>query len=134
MPLIDSLPGTVEDRLATLASCGLSEARLLLRTPFELSEGQRYRFRLALGLAQLGARNSERGAENQEVSSVPSSAFHVPRFLVADEFTATLDRALAKVIAFNVRKLVSRTGVGVLAATTHEDIVEDLQPDLWVRA
>ena len=40
-----------EDRLATLAACGLSEARLLLRTPGEFSEGQRYRFRLAYALA-----------------------------------------------------------------------------------
>ena len=31
-------------------------------------------------------------------------------------------------VAFNVRKLVTRTGVGLLAATTHEDIVEDLAP------
>src|SRR5262249_2260135 len=51
----------------------------------------------------------------------------------ADEFTATLDRPLAKVVAFNLRKLVTRTGVGVLAATTHDDIADDLNPDVWVR-
>ena len=76
-----------------------------------MSEGERYRFRLALGFA--GARTS--------------------RFLAADEFTATLDRTLAKVVAFNVRKQVARTGVGMLAATTHEDIIDDLQPDVLVR-
>jgi ABC-type ATPase with predicted acetyltransferase domain len=108
-PLIDALPGTVDDRLATLAGCGLAEARLVLRTPAELSDGQRYRFRLALALA----------------GRAP--------FVLADEFTATLDRPLAKVVAFNVRKLVTRTGVGVLAATTHEDTAADLNPDLWVR-
>jgi ABC-type ATPase with predicted acetyltransferase domain len=108
-PLVDALPGPVEDRLATLAGCGLSEARLLLRTPAELSEGQRYRFRLAFALA----------------SGAP--------WVAADEFTATLDRTLAKVVAFNLRKLVTRTGVGVLAATTHEDVAADLQPDLHVR-
>ena len=110
VPLIDALPGPVEDRLATLAGCGLSEARLLLRTPAELSDGQRYRFRLAYALA------SGRSP-----------------FVVADEFTATLDRPLAKVVAFNLRKLVSRTGVGVLAATTHDDIAADLNPDVWVK-
>src|SRR4029077_3582228 len=78
-------------------------------TPTELSEGQRYRFRLAYAFSL----------------SNP--------FVACDEFTATLDRTLAKVVAFNVRKLVSRTQVGVLAATTREDIVEDLQPDVWVR-
>ncbi|MFO0822602.1 MAG: GNAT family N-acetyltransferase [Gemmataceae bacterium] len=135
LPLIDALPGSVEDRLATLAGCGLSEARLLLRTPAELNEGQRYRFRLAFGFAQLGTRSAELGAENKNnsESSVPHSAFRVPRFLLADEFTATLDRTLAKIVAFNLRKLVSRTGVGFLAATTHEDIVEDLNPDVHVR-
>ena len=108
-PLIDALPGKVEDRLATLAGCGLSEARLLLRTPAELSEGQRYRFRLAFALA----------------SRSP--------WIVADEFTATLDRTLAKVVAFNVRKLVTRAGVGLLAATTHDDVTDDLDPDVLVR-
>lgn len=108
-PLVDSLPGTVESRLAALSACGLSEARLLLRTPAELSEGQRYRFRLAFAMAS--------GA----------------RFISADEFTATLDRPLAKVVAFNLRKLATRTGTGLLAATTHDDVAEDLNPDLWVR-
>jgi len=107
-PLIDALPGAVPDRLALLSGCGLSEARLLLHTPNELSEGQRYRFRLAFALAS--------GA----------------KWIVADEFTATLDRTLAKVVAFNLRKLASRTGVGVLAATTHDDIADDLNPDLHV--
>ena len=50
-----------------------------------------------------------------------------------DEFTATLDRTLAKVVAFNVRKQLARTGVGLLAATTHTDIIDDLRPDLLVR-
>ncbi len=109
VPLVEALPGTLEERLATLAGCGLSEARLLLRTPGELSDGQRYRFRTAFALA---------------MATTP---------VVLDEFSAALDRTLAKVVAFNLRKLVTRSGVGVLAATTHEDIVDDLNPDVWVR-
>ena len=108
-PLIDTQPGPVADRLALLAGCGLSEARLLLRTPAELSEGQRYRFRLAFALS--------RGT----------------KWIVADEFTATLDRPLARVVAFNLRKLANRAGVGILAATTHDDVADDLNPDLHVR-
>ncbi len=107
-PLIDCLVGPIEKRLAQLAACGLSEARLLLRTPGELSDGQRWRFRLALAL--------QREA----------------RFLLADEFAAILDRTLAKVLAFNVRKLCTRTGVGFLAATTHEDLFDDLNPNRHV--
>ncbi len=110
VPLIDTLSGNIEDRLAALAACGLSEARLLLRMPSELSEGQRYRFRLAFALASGGA-----------------------PWIACDEFTATLDRTLATVVAFNVRKLVTRTGVGLLAATTHEDVIKDLSPDVLVR-
>jgi uncharacterized protein len=108
-PLIDALPGPVGDRLSTLAACGLSEARLLLRTPAELSDGQRYRFRIALAVA----------------------TGHRP--LLLDEFAAVLDRPLAKAVAFNLRRLVSRTGVGVLCATAHDDLADDLNPDLWVR-
>jgi ABC-type ATPase with predicted acetyltransferase domain len=109
LPLADALGGPLERRLDTLAACGLSEARLLLRTPAELSDGQRYRFRLAAAF--------DRGAP----------------FVAADEFGAVLDRTLAKVIAFNVRKFVSRTGTGALLATTHDDLTDDLNPDLHVR-
>jgi ABC-type ATPase with predicted acetyltransferase domain len=110
-PLIDALPGSIEDRLAALGGCGLGEARLMLRTPAELSDGQRWRFRLALALAD------------------PSPG----RFLLADEFAAVLDRTTAKVLAFSLRKRAKRAGVGVLAATTHDDIVDDLIPDVLVR-
>lgn len=110
VPLIDALPGAIEERLATLAACGLSEARLLLRMPAELSEGQRYRFRLCAAFAASD-----------------------DRFVAADEFAAPLDRTTAKVVAFNVRKRVLRTGVGLLAATAHDDLAEDLQPDVLVR-
>ncbi len=99
----------LSETLSLLAACGLGEAQLLLRTPAELSDGQRYRFRLACGFAQK------------------------PCWIVADEFTAALDRTLAKVIAFNLRKLATRWGVGCLLATTHADILDDLQPDLLVR-
>lgn len=106
--LVEALPGTVAEAMQILSACGLAEAHLMLRTPGELSDGQRYRFRLALGLAQR------------------------PVWLAADEFTATLDRLLARVIAFNIRRLSRRTGTGFLLATTHEDVATDLAPDLHV--
>jgi ABC-type ATPase with predicted acetyltransferase domain len=109
VPLIDAIPGTMPERLATLTACGLGEARLMLRTPNQLSDGQRYRFRVALAFA----------------------SGH--RTVMMDEFTAVLDRPLAKVLAYNVRKLVSRSGVGALCATTHSDIADDLHPDALVQ-
>ncbi len=106
--LVDALNVPVHEALALLSACGLAEARLLLRTPTELSDGQRYRFRLALALAQ-----------------------H-PDWVIADEFTATLDRTLAKIVAFNIRRLADRTGTGFLLATTHNDVTCDLDPSLHV--
>ncbi|WP_166830539.1 hypothetical protein [Thalassoroseus pseudoceratinae] len=106
--LVDALGVPVHESLALLSACGLAEARLLLRTPNELSDGQRYRFRLALALAQ-----------------------H-PDWVIADEFTATLDRTLAKIVAFNIRRLAHRTGIGFLLATTHDDVASDLDPSLHV--
>ena len=108
-PLIDALPVPVEQAMNLLASCGLGEAQLMLRSPQELSDGQRYRFRLALALSQQ------------------------TRWIVADEFTATLDRTLARIIAFNIQRLAQRTGTSFLLATTHEDVVADLAPQLHVQ-
>src|SRR4051812_6439469 len=136
LPLVDALAGPVEARLDRLAACGLSEARLLLRTPGELSDGQRYRFRLAYALGPRascppGARTTSNVATGP--ASLCGQDARGPRFLIADEFAAYLDRTLARVLAFNLRKLVTRTGVGMLLATTHEDLTADLRPDLHVR-
>ena len=95
--------------------------------PARLSEGQRYRFRMAMALAT-ASRERKRPEESPPVAYAPGS-----HWIACDEFTATLERSLAKVVAFNLRKQVSRTGVGLLAATTHDDIAADLQPDLLVR-
>ncbi len=109
LPLVDALQGDLPTNLERLSMCGLSEARLMLRTPAELSDGQRARFRLAVAL---DAR---------------------PSWVMADEFAALLDRPLAKVLAFNVRKLATRTGTGFLLATTHDDLLDDLNPNVIVR-
>ncbi|GIX05531.1 MAG: hypothetical protein KatS3mg114_1400 [Planctomycetaceae bacterium] len=107
--VIDTLPAELPASLEFLTACGLAEPRLLLRTPEELSEGQRYRLRLACGLARR------------------------PAWLVCDEFTATLDRTLARVVAYNLARQARRFKIGCLLATTHEDVLADLQPDIVVR-
>src|SRR5262249_49100240 len=73
--LIDALTGPVHERLSMLSSCGLAEARVMLRTPSELSDGQRARFRLAYALATCDRKP-----------------------LMIDEFAAVLDRPLACVL------------------------------------
>ncbi|MEZ6065218.1 MAG: ATP-binding cassette domain-containing protein [Planctomycetaceae bacterium] len=107
--LIDALGLPADAGMGLLSTCGLGEAQLMLRTPAELSDGQRYRFRLALALSR------------------------TPNWIVADEFSAMLDRTLAKVIAYNVRRLADRTGVGFLLATTHQDVAADLRADWHVQ-
>ncbi len=103
--LIDLMEGDWKDRVSMLGACGLGEAHLMLRTPGELSDGQRMRFRLALAVSRR------------------------PTWLVVDEFTSSLDRVLAKVLAFNLQRVCRMRGIGLLAATTHRDIAEDLQAD-----
>lgn len=114
LPLIDQFDNlsniSLAEKLDLLSRCGLSEARLFQRRPCELSDGQRYRFRIASALGQTDS-----------------------AWIMLDEFSAMLDRTLAKVVSFNLRKTVVKYGRNIIAATTHEDIVDDLQPDLWVR-
>lgn len=107
--IVDGLDRSFDETMGILSSCGLTEPRLMLRRPCELSDGERWRFRLARAIARS------------------------PRWIVIDEFTAALDRTLAKIIAFGVRRQCQRTGIGFLVATCHEDVIDDLRPDVHVR-
>lgn len=107
-PLIDQIGQTTQEALTYLSIAGLNDAYLFIRKPSELSDGQRYRFRLAK-LVESGA-----------------------KVWIADEFLAVLDRTTAKVIAFNLQKVARKVGATVLVATTHGDMVEDLAPDITI--
>jgi hypothetical protein len=115
--VIDLMRPPLEDGLRTLSTAGLADAFLLLRTPGELSDGQRYRLRLALAIEALLA--APRGNSQW-------------RLLVADEFCSTLDRLCARAVAYRVRRLADAWGVTVLAASAHDDLIEDLAPDVLV--
>lgn len=119
-------PGTaVIDRIAAAAplnealsiatACGLGEAQLWLRTFDQLSEGERFRARLARAVA-LHARGG--------ATATP---------LLCDEFCSTLHRPIAKAIAFCLRKLVTRLNLSMVVAAGNDDIATDLQPDVLVR-
>jgi ABC-type transport system involved in cytochrome c biogenesis ATPase subunit/GNAT superfamily N-acetyltransferase len=107
-PLIDTVGKTTREGLELLSRVGLNDAFIFLRKYSELSDGQRYRYRLAKVI--------ETGRP----------------FWVMDEFCATLDRDTAKIVAYNVQKLARRLGHGLLAATTHTDLGEDLHPSVAV--
>jgi len=107
-PLIDTVGGSVEDGLKLLSKVGLNDAFLFVRRYSQLSDGQKYRYRLAK-LIESGA-----------------------QWWIMDEFCATLDRETAKIVAFNVQKLARRLGKAVVAATTHTDLFEDLAPSVHI--
>jgi len=106
--VIDSFTSSLDETLAHLARAGLSEARLLLQSPATLSEGQRFRYRLA----QFFAGSS--------------------RILIADEFAAILDRVTARVVAYQLGRFIKTSNKTAILATTHEDLVEDLRPTVRV--
>jgi ABC-type dipeptide/oligopeptide/nickel transport system ATPase subunit len=124
--VIDGMPCPFEQALQRLSSAGLADAFCLLRRPRELSDGQLWRLRLAHALAL--------AAPERLRPSVPSSLGVASRWalLVADEFCSALDRLAARAIAYRVRRLATRYGLTVLAASAHDDLLEDLAPDVLV--
>ncbi len=106
--VIDCFDDSIVASLRLLSMVGLSEVFSLLKPPCQLSDGQKYRFRLAQAMA------SRR------------------RFIFADEFSSELDRVTAAAVAFNVRKFAKRTGTTFVLASSHEDILIDLAPDVLV--
>lgn len=124
------------EALSTLTSCGLGEAALWVR-PFEgLSEGEKFRARLARAIA-LHSRGTAVCPPLQGVGHPghcsQSSGTQAP--LMCDEFCASLHRRAAKAISFCLRKLVTRRCLSVVLACANEDIIADLQPDVivWFR-
>ncbi len=129
---------TLGEALSILTSCGLGEAALWVR-PFDgLSEGEKFRARLARAMA-LHTRGTAaaiipppQGAGHSDHCS-QSSGTQAP--LLCDEFCASLDRRAAKAISFGLRKLVTRRCLSVVLACANEDIIADLQPNVvvWFR-
>lgn len=107
-PIIDQIGRNTNDAIRLLGTAGINDAYLYVRRPSELSDGQRYRFKLAKAI--------ETGAD----------------VWVADEFMAVLDRTAAKVIAYSVQKTARKVGATLIVATTHTDMVQDLGPDLYI--
>ncbi len=126
-PLIDALSTpTLEDALRLLSMAGLNDAFVMLRRPGELSDGQRARFALAEAMAKVERSTAEQKKEDATDADGPRAV------VLADEFGAALDRVTAKVVARNVAKWARRSGVCLVAATTHDDLLEALRPEVLV--
>lgn len=106
--LIDCMDADFLDGLRLLSTAGLNDCFCILNQPSNLSAGEKYRFRLAMALAQQ------------------------KQFIFADEFCSELDRITAAVICSRLRTFARQTGTTFILASSHQDILVDLDPDILV--
>ena len=129
VPLVDVFDGPGVDlarATSLLAMAGLGDAFVMLRCPRQLSDGQRYRLRLAQTIALA------EGGEGEAAGDMGDAAPGAGAIVIADEFGATLDRLTAKNIARSMRRWSQRTGHTFICATTHDDLLESLDPDVLI--
>lgn len=107
--LVDQFAGSLGERIAFLAQFGLGDAQVLIRETSWLSDGQRFRARVAAAI-QSGATR-----------------------IAIDEFLSTVDRTSAAIVAHNVQRSCRRAGIDLLVATAHDDLTNALDPDVVVR-
>ena len=106
--LIDCLSETFSQSLRLLGKVGLGEVRCALTQPVHLSEGQKWRWRLA-------------------------KAFDSGRKVIfADEFCSNLDRLTAAVVAFNAARFARQKGFTLIVASSNEDVIAEMLPDVIV--
>lgn len=108
VPLVDQIGKNTTEALELLSKAGLNDAYLFIRKPSELSDGQRYRLRLA------------------HLMNIEAAVW------VADEFGAVLDRTTARVVAFSMAKVARALGRTLIVATTHTDLDNELGPNVRV--
>ena len=106
--VVDCIDAELFDSLRLLSMAGLSDVISILNEPAKLSEGQKYRYKLAKALSS------------------------GKKIVFADEFCANLDRITACVIAYHIRKFARRTGTTFVLASSHDDLLGDLLPDVVV--
>jgi len=106
--LIDCIGADLTDGLRFLSVAGLNDCFCILNQPVNLSAGQQYRFRLAMALVA------------------------GKKFVFADEFCSELDSVTAAVISYRLHKFAKRTGTTFILASSRDDILSDLSPDVLV--
>ena len=106
--LIDCLDVDLAESLRFLSVAGLNDCFCILNQPANLSAGQQYRFRLAVALVT------------------------GKKFVFADEFCSELDSVTAAVISYRLHRFAKRTGTTFILASSRDDILSDLAPDVVV--
>jgi DNA polymerase elongation subunit (family B)/ABC-type lipoprotein export system ATPase subunit len=108
--VIEGVGKDLNDALMKLNIAGLGDAFLYLRKYSQLSDGQKYRYRIAKFIDQ----------EDKNI-------------WILDEFCATLDRVTAKVVAFNLQKIARKLHKTVIVATTHTDLLDEIRPTIYIQ-
>jgi uncharacterized protein len=106
--VIDAMGGETRQALAWLAKAGLSDARIALQRPTQLSGGQFWRFQLAQALASTA------------------------RVVFIDEFVATLDAINAATVSHRLRKIADAGEKMFVVASGRYDFACDLSPDVTI--
>lgn len=106
--VIDCFDTDIVTSIRLLGTAGLSDVYRLVNQPANLSEGEQYRFRLAIAMSQ-----------------------ETP-YIFADEFCSNLDRLSAMAIGFKIWQFARKTGTTFILATAHDDFSLDLSPDVLV--
>jgi len=107
--LIEGVGTDLNDAIKKLNLAGLGDAFLYLRKYSQISDGQKYRYKIAKFI-DLDA-----------------------DIWILDEFCAKLDRMTAKIVSNNLQKIARRLDKCVICATTHEDLQDALKPSLYIR-
>ncbi len=107
--VIESIGESTEEAITFLSYAGMNDAYLFLRKYAELSDGQKYRYKIAKMLDQK------------------------KQVLIFDEFCSVLDRETAKAVAFTLQKIARRKKLTLIVATAHDDLIRDLSPSVLVR-
>jgi len=106
--VIDNIGSNLEESVKYLSLMGLNDAFIFIRKYKELSDGQKYRFKLAKMISEK------------------------PDFIFIDEFCNNVDRITAKVIAYNLQRTCRDNNITCFVATTHKDLIEDFNPSIIV--
>lgn len=105
---VDLYDGSLFETLNILSAAGLSDALAMLTRPSALSTGQVFRYRLARALLSQ------------------------KKYIFADEFLNSADRLAAMVICSNLRRVAREGKHMFIFASSHSDLIVDLQPDVVV--
>jgi len=105
---IDCFDGSLHSVLRHLGEAGLSDVPTLLLPPSALSDGQRWRYRLAAALQQHAS------------------------IVFVDEYCGTLDGLTALVVSFHVRRIADRTGRIFVLAGCRDDVAAELRADVLI--